>query len=471
MRDKILNKCAQWMNTQEIEQSKTLQYIYYGVCLSIFVSFLEWTKHSNFTITNFKLGNAVPPPYLQNSNFYFLEGLPYGYSQNMMYVLLFCILILGAIQGMRNRWLSAQICLSLCLIWKLLYGYVFTYGLTGNYDLYDMAFAFILVFIPNKEYFSRLAFVIMYFLASSIKIHDGWILANYFNSLQLGAPIFNREMLPLATNLLIIMEMVGGFLLISNHKILHRIGFVYFLIFHIYSGFIVEYRYISITIPLIMALFYSFPEFRLKAISKSTLYGYGFISILILGQLMAMCIEGDQKKTLEGNYYGLFMFEASHQCISTSTIHYKNGTIGKPKVKESHIANSRTDPYHFWYKLNKEVDRDTNIATISWTLDHSINGQPYERIVDEADVKAITYQTFSHNKWIKLDGESKVLDIPVRKIGFINPAKHMIIDLCDPIRAPKLLNFLTKTYWTMWFLTLIIFIGSVGYVTYRKENA
>jgi hypothetical protein len=123
--------------------------------------------------------------------------------------------------------------------------------------------------------------------------------------------------------------------------------------------------------------------------------------MLFLLQFIGIVIPGNQKITLEGNNYGLYMFEANHQCVSTYTIVEISGNKNT-RVTSNADARNRCDPYLYLKALQKKCQTH-NISKVSWKFDHSINGEPLYRIVDEENICSIEYKPLTHNSWINID--------------------------------------------------------------------
>lgn len=343
--------------------------------------------------------------------------------------------------------------------------------MAGNFDYYDIFLSFVWLFAGKKEYFAQLTFVWFYFLASTIKIHEGWIFGNYFSSLITGLPIFPNSIVPLASNIVIIMQMVGCWFLLSKNKTIREWMFYFFLFFHIYSGLIVAYRYITISMTVLTTLFFvNKNTFTIEKISKQTLVGYGLLLFLLIGQSTAILIPGDQKKTLEGNFYGLYMFEANHQCISKETITYNNKTPAKVVTRENHTANNRCDPYNYFYQIRTKCRTDSTIEKVSWEFLHSVNGNPYEILVHEDNACNLTYKTLSHNNWIRTSPE--ISPTPVYKNGYGASVRPDVTSLhipTNPIKDDDLLALALKTYWIIWCATLATVVSMLIYATFRKK--
>lgn len=454
----------------EVEQSFTLQILFYIISISFFVTFYGWVERSTISISSYLNGSNVCPPYFQGcGKYYFLEGLPYGYTQGFFYVIIFLILLYGLFSAAKHNWKNAHLSLLTLLTWKIIYVFFLTYGTAGNFDYYDMLLAFVWLFLKEKEYFAKLLFVTFYFAASTIKIHEGWILGNYLNTTILGSPFFDNSILPIFTNIVILMQMIGSWFLLSKHTKIQKLAFLYFVTFHLYSGIIVNYRYITISLTTLLVLFsFNFDSIKvtnnkyiaIKKISKKTLAGYIFLGLLLCSQWIAILIPGDQKKTLEGTFYGLFMFDANHQCSSNTIVEYKDGKTKKYQ-KNNTIANNRCDPYQHWYKIKRLCEIDPSIEKIHWDFDHSINGHHYERIVSVDNACTLNYKNLSRNEWIKIGSDAKTTDQPVYKDGYsrsLNSSKN------GPLTAPNTniyLDLIINTYWTIWFIVLLTVIGLI----------
>lgn len=468
-----------FFNLQEVEGSKLLKALWVAVCISFFITFYNWINSSSVSIYSYLSNSNLCPPYLwECGKYYFFDDLPYGYSAGYFYVTMFMILFASIYHIFKNKIATAHLLLLIPFVWKIIWIFFFTYGAHGNYDYYDLALAFILLFLPYKMYFSQVTFIWFYFLASTIKIDDGWILGNYFKTLITGAPLISEKFTPYLTNLVVIMQMLGAWFLFSNNKILQRIVFLYFLAFHIYSGFIVNFRYITISIPALVILFgnlklFEKTNFEVLPISKKTIIGYTFLAVLFFGQMIGIWIPGDQKRTLEGNYWGLFMFEAAHQCKSSVKVF--NPENHEELLKEintkSNIANNRCDPYFDFYKIKRNFCAHASNPKVSWSFDHSVNGHPFERIVNEENICEKEYQTFQHNEWIKIGSQAEVLDTPVYRIGYLQGVDEIKYNFpASPNKNDYLLNLLTQFYKYLWVTTLLVIISILIYKTFRIRN-
>lgn len=388
----------------EIESSAVLQIALGALLLSLFVGLSRWFYTDSLSISTYANNAHMCWAYFQDcGRFYFLEVLPLGYSQSILFMAIFGIMVAAAYLMYRKEWVFAHALVGLVWLFKVTILFVLTEQLTANYDYYDTLLLFVILFLPHKLFFARLAFVMFYFLSSTIKIHEGWILGSYFTTLATGLPLFGSVLAPIVTNAVIGMQMVGSWFLLSRNAWLRLIALTYFITFHLYSGILVGYRYPTVALVMLLVLFtIRFKEtYSTVALDRRSIAGWCFIALLFGMQTLPLTIPGDQKLTLEGNYYGFFMFDANHQCVSRSVTEYSNGTT-RERVRESMDAQSRCDAYEYWFTLKNTCSRDTTITRIAWTFDHSINGNPFYRIVDTANVCELEYKPFEHNEWIRV---------------------------------------------------------------------
>lgn len=396
----------------EIEEQPILQWVFGATLLSYFLAFHAWINSTAITLDTFARGQHLCWPYFQScGEWYFLRALPYGYSQTFLYMCLFGTLVLTVYLMQRREWTLAHMLLTLSFLWHFLVAFVFTFSLAGNYDYYLAGFGFILLFIPHKEFFLKITLVLFYFLSTAAKIHETWILGTYFSALKTGLPLFPDWSIPFWTNGIIAMEMVGAWFLLARPSFIQKAVFVFFVIFHLYSGLLVEYRYPATVLPTLVILFGAFYTYTPTPLDRRSIAGWLFVLLLFIAQALPHLIYGDEKLTMEGNKFGLYMFDANHQCISNMEAQFKDGT-SQIFRDETTSARARCDPYRYFFRIKTVCERDARVERISWTLDHSVNGGPFFRIVEEVDACQLQYRSFVHNPWIKTE-----FDDPL-KVGY-----------------------------------------------------
>jgi len=416
---KIEQKFLRWykrlFSIKEIEENLVLKWVFGAALLSHFLAFNSWFYNKATTVDAFMAKQHTCWPYFQDcGNWLFLRTLPEGYSQPFLYMVLFGTLMLSVYLMHKRDWVLAHLTLMPSFIWHTLGAFVLTGSLSGNYEFYLFILTFVLLFLPHKEFFLKISLVLFYFLASTIKIHEGWVLGAYFSALKTGLPLFPDWSIPIWTNLVIGSQIVGAWFLMSRNWVLQRLAIFFFVVFHLYSGLLVGYRYPVTVLPTLFILFGPLYQYTKVPFTKKAMVGWVMVLLLFPLQFASILIPGDEKLTLEGNKYGLYMFEANHQCISTVTVVGADGveTIHR-NVSES--ARSRCDPYRYWFSMTRQCDAYKEAgAHMKWTFDHSINGGPFLRIVDEEDVCSLSFEAFKHNEWIKIDKDNpEIIGYPV----------------------------------------------------------
>lgn len=429
----------------EIEREPVVQWMFGAMLFYFFVSFSIWINRSDITVETARRGGAVCWPYFQKcTDLYFLHALPYGYSQSALYMCLYAVLVLIVYLMWKKNWVFAHALTLLLLLWKIFVVFVLSYTISGPYDYYHIILTATLLFVPHKEYFLKLVFVFLYFMSVTVKFTPAWIAGTYFTSMVYGAPFVPTWLTPLATNIVIFGQIVECWFLLSSRPLLQRFSFWYALFFHIYSGVLVLYNYPSVTVPAIVILFGPMYRHTPTPFTRKAIAGWTIIVLIALFQLTGFLIPTDRFITLEGNRFGMFMFEANHQCVATVTSYYTSKRSGRDDFEsppgaqcqgfycatkrttavsatgtvqqiryESGTAWNRCDPYEWLSRLKQPCTNNPTLTRIALQLDHSINGSPFYRIVDTDNICNLTYQPFAHNAWILIPPEAKTVGYPV----------------------------------------------------------
>lgn len=405
------------MFPQEFEHNKVLQFALGALIFNYFIIFSGWITRSTASLEAITYKTYVCPAYFQScADWYFLSSLPYGYSQSIFYMGMFALLLWAIYLLTERKWHEVQLVLIVPFLWHSLTIFFLSALKGGNYEYYVFLFGVILLFLPHKEFFLKLSLVLLYSLSVVAKIHPSWITGGYFTSLYQGLPLFPDWSIPFFTNFVMLMELVGAWFLFSKNQIVQRAVLIFFILFHLYSGILVGYRYPATVLPMLLICFGPWFRHIPVPLNKRSIAGWCIVFSLLCIQFIPRAIPGDEKLTLEGNYYGLYMFEANHQCISSVTFHSKNEE-SLASVSASAVARNRCDPYFHMFRLQQRCD--DSIDRIEWQFDHSINGEPFLRIVDEINVCDLTYKPFSHNNWIKTHADNpEIIGLPVQNFFY-----------------------------------------------------
>lgn len=398
----------------EIEQDILVRWFGGAILLGYLATFRAWQQSIATTVQAVEAKTYTCWPFFPNcGDWIFLDAFPHGYSQMTLFMVLFTFILTAAYGLITRRGILAHASIAVLLIAK---GYftLINFFYNGNYDYYLTTFSLIFVFVPHKRFFASLAVAMLYVLSTVAKIHPGWTMGLYFTSLKPGMPIFPNAIVPLMTNLVICMEMIMAWFLFSRRVWLQRAVFAFFCLFHIYSGTIVGFHYPTIVMPALLVCFGPlFRPFAQVPLGRSAIMGWVLAVILWVLQLIPVMIPGDTKLTLEGNFYGLYMFEANHQCHVLYT-----GEKGDVMRQVNGVsARFRCDPWPFLFTAqNIYCKGEGPKRAIRMYMLHSINGGPFYEIVNEPNVCNLTYKPFGRNPWIKDATNARIVGRPLKNL-------------------------------------------------------
>lgn len=415
-RKNITNRYKSIFSLNEVENSLTLRLFGGALMLAYLKTFSFWMVDFSITASGVTNGQSLCWPFFQGcESFIFLERTPNGYSQPTVYMFLYGLIFLSTYGLLAKKIILSHACTLVLFLWSLYTILIsYNYNYAANYTYYLVIFSFIFLFCSDKRFFACLSIVLFYFLSTVSKISDTWILGTYFTSLQLGLPLFPKSITPILTNLVILMEMVGAWFLFSRNKILQRSIFAFFVIFHLYSGILVSYHYPTMVLPPLLIFFGPlFEPFKRLPSIRFSFIGWAFILMLFFLQSISYLIPGDRRLTMEGNFYGLFMYEANHQCLAK----VKNSEVVLSDTQDAN-ANHRCDPYKILKRSQKSFCRGIDDVKYEIEILHSINGGPFYQIVDENNLCALEYKPFSKNEWIKTEETAPALYRPAENYSY-----------------------------------------------------
>ena len=397
--------------TQELAETRALQWLFGAALVGYLLTFLEWAKTRGVTVQGVARNQHTCWPHFTScGDLAVMHALPWGHSQAAFYTVIFAMLVGGVLAAAAGRWRLAHALMLVPFVWKSLVLFVLSQGYLGNYHYFHVGLGFLLLFSHHKLWFLRRGLVLLYVLSSVVKLHEGWVLGTYFSALVTGLPFVPDALIPLATNGVIAMEMLVAPLLLSERPRVRGAAVVALLGFHLYSMLFVNFMYPTICVPPLLILFgarhRSAP--RPPPLGWRVVPGFAAFVAFIVFQAVPIAIRGDEKLTLEGHGFGLYMFEANHQCVSSVKL-FKGTAVVADLSSISDGAHNRCGPYDTWFTVQRICKENRGkIDRIEWKLDHSINGGAFWRIVDEPDACALDYAPFRHNDWIRLPGEGAV---------------------------------------------------------------
>lgn len=429
----------------EIEQSPILQWLFGALLFFFFLVFQYLIGSAVATVETANTGTATCWPYFQDCwKLYFLHSGAVDNSRGIWYMALYGIILVIVWCMWRKRWTAAHALLFILLLWEALVFFVFTYSVNAPYYYYHIFLTLILLVAHHKEFFLKVAFVLFYFLSATIKFDEAWVLGTYFTTLKTGLPLFPDLLTPLFTNIVIFSQVVGCWLLLSGNRVLQRAALAFFVFFHLYSGIFVQYMYPSIALPPLLILFGPLYRHTPIPVARSTIVGWTILLAIALFQASGFIVP-ERRITLEGNRFGMFMFETNHQCrivartysnatstgilfsrspgaactdlycsVSVRSTSLPEGGSVQTEEWESGSSLYRCDPFEWWTRYHAKCE--SGIDRIALTIDHSINGGPFYRIVNLKDVCEVSYRPFQRNEWIKVPPDAPAVGYPTQNI-------------------------------------------------------
>lgn len=397
------NLAVEKENSAQVSFSKgSYVVLCYLLLLDLVMTFIVWQKEPFITLSAIKANSAVCPPYFKEClSLYFLDTLPTSYGVYILYTLLFSLVVMASFFLYKKMYKAFIITAAVPLLYKVLYLYFLTYLATGNYASLGIFFGIILLFSTYKLFYLRLVFLMLYLCASVIKLHDGYLSGEVFSSLSLGVPFFPGWTIPYLGVAFLLFCIIAPLGLIFSKREHVRNWFLLFLIlFHVYSSSMVGFRYPLLIIPILFILWYHEKEhFIFKKEYLKDVVGVIVIVSMIILQVLPLFIKGDERITGEGYKYGYYMYDGNHQCESVKEVVFTDG--GKQVLTwYNKRALFACDPYEEWFKIQR-VCASGLVASVTWRYDHSLNGAPYRRIIDEKNACNLKYMPFKHNAWIK----------------------------------------------------------------------
>jgi hypothetical protein len=382
----------------EIRQDIALQLFGGAILIGYISTFSQWQMNPATTVQGEAVNALVCWPFFQNcKDWLWMQTMPYGYSQNTVFMGMFGLVALAAYGLLSKRFFLAHFCILILFIFKV---YLCLISMFYNipYDLYHNFFNIIFLFLPHKRFFGSFTLIWFYFLSTASKIHPTWVWGGYFNELELGLALIPRGWEIFPCNLVIFMEMVISWFLLSHRKWLQRSVFSFFCFFHLYSGTIVGYHYPSIVMPPLLIFFGTlFRPFEKVPFGKSSIACWMLMLLLFTGQMYVLTNGKDPKLTLEGVNFSLYMFDANHQCRVTVTDEYNNTLVQEDSIK----AINRCNPWAYLVRQQRNFCQRPSAQKFQFRIISSINGGPFYEIVNEQNLCSLRYKAFGTNDWIK----------------------------------------------------------------------
>lgn len=345
-----------------------------------------------------------------------------------------------------------------------LFFYLMDLRLMANFHHLHLLYSFAFLISRAKLFYFRLALATSYWLSAIIKLTPSWLFGEYFNSVPGKLPFLPKDptFVMLAMQAIIVMEIIGPLMWYSNRKWVRNLSFGIFIVFHMYSGLLVGFKYTTLMLTCLIPPFLDFnePDQKSYMFRRRDLLPITFLSLALFGGFYHFLIPGDVRLTAEGRYLGVFMFDANRTVTFKATIKkadkefvvwvkrpWRNGVIledgtVEPATKYSvwgslregdKVKRKRTikgplrdgeqivfnprfftsaqvrtfgDPY-IYYFYGKELCRNYKPDQLSLELYQQLDGHNEAfKLLDIPDFQALnpSYSAFRHNDWIRIPG-------------------------------------------------------------------
>jgi len=403
-----MKRLGSFFAVAEVAESPALQLAAWLLLFGWFLECYTWSGYADFTRNAALAGEQLCWPFFQScGSWYFLTLPPLGNTQGLAYAALFSLMVWAAYLLARRRFSAAFWIFLVLFAWEALV-MLMSMRLSVNYWYFHFLYAALFLFARYKLSLLRAGAVLLYVLSGLSKLNPGWLFGSYFTALQSGLYFIPHALIPFATNAVIFMELVLAWFLFHPNRVVRLAVLGVFVVFHVYSAIFVGLLYPAIVLPMMLALFASGePAPWLWRPIRSLLPGAMILILVCAIDAVPYFIPGPSRITGEGNKFGMYMFDANYQCTAVATTRYSDGTESIA-TSTSVYAIERCDPYADWFYLKQRCALHPNIASIGFTFDTSVDGGPFERIVDVANACALSYHAFAHNAWIRIPGVDPV---------------------------------------------------------------
>ncbi len=407
------------------------------------------------------------PHWEQCREFLKLKTLPDSYEINVLFAILFAIIIVGIFGVFKGKEKYYFGSLWILTLFKFFYQFVWHFSGMHNFELFHLIPTF--AFLINKKdriWGAQVSWAICYFLAAFVKIHESWIVGSYFSSLSLGLPLVPKIFIPFLTQSVIIFEIFLSWGLLSEKY--RKFSLVLWTIFHVYSVVLVGYYYPTRCILILYSLFLGKLSEEKKFLKISPL-SLLFFGIVIFFQVVPLLYSEDQKRTLRFEGYAYNMIDANFQCVNKTT-KVMNG-LRQEQIEQNTSSMHRCSPRLMLERIKIQCEKNAN-TQMEWILYQSINGNPFYEIVNEVNACELKFSLFGENKWIKNQSD-KIVGYPKHNAvtgnqTFQMQAMNSIIFKDRDIENTSIQTFILNRYNYFYSFYLLLWVGMFTWVCFSN---
>jgi len=398
-------KYSRFFNLEEFNSFKQLPLVAYACAFNFLIHADFWLSRNAGTVESAKNKRFACPDYFQGcEKWLFLRHGIDQISHAVYFSFLLFVMFLFVISIYKKKWFYVHLIFIFLICNQLYFSFLSGTQIATAFEYFSLVTATVMAISTNRIADLRVTWVFLYFLAGLVKIHESWIVGTYFSTLRQGLYLFPDWSIPLLTNLVICSEICGIWFLLSKNKYVRLTIYTYFMIFHFYSAIYVNWFYPMLAIPTLTILFLEDNKNdRIDSKQKISKQNFLFLIFLAIVNIMPVFLSKNNKIDNVAGSLAMNMFDSNRQSHSELKIIYKNKTS---KVLEAWTSNSflRVWPSHFLYKIKQLCLSNSEIEKIKWTMDISMNGEPFKRIVDSEDACVLNFNFWGENNWINVDG-------------------------------------------------------------------
>lgn len=306
-------------NIKEIQDHKNL--VWFGVVLSLthlLTGYFWWTRvHFDSSMICWGFFSQCQRVY---GVFFGLEKLILGFYSGLA-------VVCAALFGFKKVKPAYFVLVSLS-VFKIIV-HISDYRLMGNYHYMANILYFSFLLLPYKEATIKVFVLMFYFTAGLIKFNSEWL-----SGLAMARqPAVSGKLLEVGCVLVIFLELIGTFYLISKKRLYFWLIFVSYIAFHIFSWHVVGYFY-----PLIMFSMLTFFVISPLGLEiKSKYYIGGIIGVFMSVQVGVLVLFSNSALSGEGRILSLNMLDAYSVCQNSLFIKSKGETIEYNPVNDLEI--------------------------------------------------------------------------------------------------------------------------------------
>jgi hypothetical protein len=310
------------LSSSEVDEDPRLKMIAATLLLYFYVTFYNWWHNSVSLSTRGTDTFDYAPTWLFRDSRWliFLDNYQ---TKVYLYVLgMLALIALLALFYLRSSTFSLTV---MAFLWcnKLLF-YLMDLRLFANFHHLHLFYTLLFLVSASKLRFFRLTLAFSYFASGFIKLTPSWLHGEYFNSIPGKLPLLPKDdwIVTAASAGVILLEFLGPLCWLSRKAWVRYGSVALFVLFHVYSGLLVGFKYTTLMLPLVLSTFLRFDQPLMAGYHyvRRDLVPWSLLSLSMLGSVYHFLLPGDVRLTGEGKYFGVFMFDANRAVLFEAEI-------------------------------------------------------------------------------------------------------------------------------------------------------